>query len=54
MRKIILNTARVDNSGQRRAAGEAVNVGEGPDQITTERAQAMISSGQAALPEKAG
>lgn len=42
MKAILLHTARVDNSGTRRAAGETLRVGKGDDMITAEAAQDMI------------
>lgn len=42
MKAIILNTARVDNGGARRDAGEKVAIGEGKTQINLDAAKALV------------
>lgn len=43
MRNIVLHTARVDNGGRRREAGERVAVGGGKDEIAAKVADDLIS-----------
>jgi hypothetical protein len=42
MKSIVLHTARSDNGGTRRTAGEEVTVGDKPDQITLARATDLV------------
>ena len=43
MKSIVLHTARPDNGGTRRAAGEEVGVGDKPDQISLAKATDLVS-----------
>ena len=47
MKAITLNTARLDNSGQRLEAGTEVKVGDGKDQISADRASVLVKCGDA-------
>lgn len=48
MRKIILNTARLVNSGARREAGAEITVGDKGDQIRPDVAKGLVARGLAA------
>jgi hypothetical protein len=43
MRAIILNTAAIDNSGQRHEAGKELKVGTGKSEISSERAEQLLA-----------
>lgn len=49
MTRLLLHTATVDNAGQRRGAGEVIEVGDAPQQIAADRA-ALLVARSAALP----
>lgn len=44
MKALLLQTPVADNGGARRDAGQTVEVGNSPDQITLARAKALVSA----------
>lgn len=47
MKTIALNTAAADNGGARRDAGEMLTIGDEADQITLNRAEALVAASSA-------